>query len=598
MSSKGTLKIHSENILPIIKRWLYTDKDIFVRELIANASDACAKLKAIGQASDEELTIAISIDKEKRTLTFSDTGIGMSQEEVEKYIAEVAFSGAEEFVEKYKSDQQIIGHFGLGFFSAFMVADKVEIETLSYQQTAPAHWSCEGSAEYTLEEGKRSARGTDIILHLNDESLEYLDPAKLRAICSQHCVFLPFPIAVDGALINEEPPLWIKSPLECSDEEYLKFYRKLYPGEADPLLWVHLQVDYPFHLKGILYFPRLQRNFDFQKSNIRLYCNRMFVSDNCKDLIPDYLTALRGALDSTDIPLNVSRSSLQMDRTVRQLATHISKKVCERLSSLYKADRESFLKAWEDLELVVKLGALQDDKFYERVKEVLVWKTATGEWKTVEEALARAEGGKVFYTGEGTDSKLLELYKGKEVLCTHGAIDTHLIHFLERKVSGLQLQRIDGALDEAILDKKREKTLLDADGKTEATKLAELIKKALDADFNVEAKSLNSDELPALFVFDEQQRRMRDYLAVADPSGKHSEFLKGKQTLVVNTNNKLLGAIAKIYPSQPKLASQMLEQVVAGARIAQREMDPHELDKYLSRNHAILEQLVVKICES
>ena len=567
----GTLKIHSENILPIIKQWLYTEKGIFVRELVANACDAIAKHKVLTEGSDAH-RIDIRLDKEARTLTFSDTGLGMTAEEVEKYIADVAFSGAEEFVQKYKSDEQIIGHFGLGFFSAFMVADKVEIDTLSYQGGEAAHWTCDGSADYTMDKGERTERGTTVTLHLSDD--EFLEPARIRAILDHHCAFLPVPIYLDDAHINETEPLWVKAPSECTDDDYLAFFRKLYPGEPDPLLWVHLAVDYPFHLKGILYFPRMRQSFDPQNTQLKLFCNRVFVSDNCKDLVPDYLAALKGALDSPDIPLNVSRSTLQMDRTVRQLATHISKKVSDRLVTLYKNERERFLEAWDDLELVVKLGAIQDPKFYERAKEILVWKNTAGEWTTVEELLERTDAKKVFYTGE-QDSALLDLYKDTEVLRTRGPIDTHLIHFLEQKLEGVTFQRIDGGLSDDL-----------ASGE-----VADWIKEEL-GDLKVEAKELSSDALPAFILLDEQSRRMRDYLAVADPKGGHSALLEGMQTLVVNTKSKLMGAITALHESQPDLAAQMLQQVVAGARMSQREMDPADLDAFLSRNNQILEKLI------
>lgn len=395
---QGTLKIHTENILPIIKKWLYSDKDIFVRELVSNACDAiekCRRLREHGElsVSDEEFRIDLILDKEKRTLKIVDTGIGMTAEEVEKYIAQVAFSGAEEFLGKYKSQNekdQIIGHFGLGFYSSYMVAENVTINTLSYQgQAKAALWSCDGSPTYELSEGTRTTRGTEITLFVDKENDEFLEENRIRSILQHYCAFLPFPIFLNDKQINAKQPLWLKSPTECTETDYLEFYRSLYPLEADPIFWIHLNVDYPFHLKGILYFPKITKRFDWSQNTIKLFCNRVFVSDHCKDLIPDFLMVLQGAIDSPDIPLNVSRSTLQMDRTVRQLSSHISKKVTDRLSTIFSTEREKFIQSWPDIEMIIKLGVLQDDKFYERAKEFLIWKNLSGEWTTVDQYLER-----------------------------------------------------------------------------------------------------------------------------------------------------------------------------------------------------------------
>jgi molecular chaperone HtpG len=619
-NSKGTLKIHSENILPILKKWLYSDKDIFARELVSNACDAIQKVKILrdrGEAQelagdlsevlDQEFKIEIRVDKEAKTLTFSDTGIGMDVDEVERYIAQLAFSGASEFLEKYRSNDekdQIIGHFGLGFYSAYMVAEKVEINTLSYKKKAKAVlWSCDGISEYTLEKGTREKRGTEITLFLSADAEEYLDVARLSEILNQYCSFLPFPIYLNDRLINEKVPLWIKPASECTEKEYLDFYRQLYPGEEEPLFWIHLNVDYPFHLKGILYFPRLRQNIEFNKNNIKLFCNRVFVSDNCKDLMPEYLMVLRGAIDSPDIPLNVSRSYLQMDRTVRQLAVHIAKKVSDRLSGLYKTEHERFLTCWSDVEVVVKLGAIQDDKFYERVKEFLIWKNTQGEWTTLEEYLTRNEvrhKDKVYYTtDERNRSPILEVYKqkGVEVLFTNGPIDAHLIPFLEQKHSQVKFQRIDAAVSDDILDAEGEKSVLDAEGKTEATRLADLMRQMLALDkVDVEAKSLSSTSLPALLVLDEHARRFRDYLMMTKQGSTRNEagaeMMQGmKRTFIVNTNSKLIRAIEKMHHSKPELAKDLLYHTYEMTLLSQRELDPKSLDAYISRNHQVLEQL-------
>lgn len=585
----GTLKIHSENILPIIKKWLYSDKDIFVRELVSNGCDAISKLKKLQEETNGR--IDIKIDKEKRTLTFSDNGIGMDDEEVEKYIAQIAFSGAEEFVKKYqtdKEDDQIIGHFGLGFYSAYMVAEKVEIQTLSYKEKAdPVHWSCDGSINYTMEKGDRQNPGTDVILTLSKDEEEYLNDARLRHILNHYCSFLPYPIFLNDSQINEKPPLWMKAPSECTDKEYLDFYRHLFPMDPDPLFWVHLNVDYPFHLKGILYFPKISKEAELRKETIKLFCNRVFVSENCKDLLPEYLTILRGAIDSPDIPLNVSRSYLQMDRTVRQLGSHISKKISDRLSTLYRSEKEKFLSYWEDIELIIKFGVLQDEKFYERAKEFLVWKNSEKEWTTVEEYRERHPDQTIYYASE--EGHFLDLYREKkiEVLLIHPSmIDQALIQFLERKTSAT-FKRIDADLDEKILDPSKEKSLLDAEGRSEAAKLAEFFQKKLDVE--VEAKSLASPMIPAFIMLKEEERRLRDSMAYHTRNQNLSGFTK--PTFVINTNSRLINAIHAFEKVDSELAKQMAHEVYDLARLSQKEMEPEGLKQFITRSTELLEKL-------
>lgn len=604
--AQGKLKIHTENILPIIKKWLYSDKDIFVRELVSNACDALHKTKILREqkelsAIDEDFRIDIVLDQDKKTLTISDTGLGMSAEEVEKYIAQIAFSGAEEFLGKYQSQNeqdQIIGHFGLGFYSAYMVASKVEIDTLSYSQDATAvSWSCDGTSDYTLDEGKRTTRGTTITLFIDMESEEYLDESRLKTILQQYCSFLPFPIYLGKTRINDKEPLWNKPASECTDQNYLDFYRALYPLEPDPIFWIHLNVDYPFNLKGILYFPKIHRRFDWNQSLIKLFCNRVFVSDNCKDLIPDYLMVLRGAIDSPDIPLNVSRSYLQMDRTVRQLASHISKKTSDRLVTLYQNEREKFIHAWPDVETIVKLGAMQDDKFYERIKECLIWKNQEGTWTTLEEYLERHKESyqnKIYYTPqEKHNTSFLDLYKerGIEVLFTNSHIDTALMNFLEGKLEQAKFQRVDAALDPSILDTSREKTLLDAQGKTESVHIADFVRASLNLDkVEVEAKSLASDTLPAFLMQDEELRRMREYLALSGQSLPPS--LGEKRTFVVNTNSKLISSIYGLKNKDPELAKEMMTQVYELSLLSQKELEPEALSNFASRSSRLLEKLL------
>ena len=601
----GNLKIHTENILPIIKKWLYSDKDIFVRELTSNACDAIQKCRILRDhveldVSDEDFRIDIQVDKNAKTLSFTDNGIGMTSEEIEKYIAQVAFSGAEEFIGKYSSQNekdQIIGHFGLGFYSSYMVAEKVTIDTLSYRKEAKAAlWTCDGSTQYTLDIGSRTSRGTQITLFIDKENEEFLEESRLRSILQHYCAFLPFPIYLNGSRINKKEPLWLKNASECTEAEYLEFYHSLYPLEPDPIFWIHLNVDYPFHLKAILYFPKITRRYDWNQNSIKLFCNRVFVSDHCKDLIPDYLMILRGAIDSPDIPLNVSRSTLQMDRTVRQLSQHISKKVSDRLSSLYASEREKFQKAWPDIEMIIKLGMLQDDKFYERSKDFLIWKNLNGEWTTIPEYLERHREdykGKIFYSSEDQQhSHVLNLYrqKGIEILAASSFVDTPLINLLEDNLDDVKFQRIDGAIDDTILDSSREKTLLDAEGRTESFKIADFIRSKLgNENLTVEAKSLNADSVPALLVVDEEMRRMRETMALAQQTLPPN--FTAKRTFVVNTNSKLVQSIYQLRDKDPALAKEMIHHLYELSLLTQRELEPTALSQFVTRSNQILEKM-------
>ncbi len=604
--AKASLEINSENILPIIKKWLYSDKDIFLRELVSNSCDAIGKLKQLrdlGKVNfeDAELRIDIETNKDAKTLTISDTGIGMTEEEVKKYIAQLAFSGAEEFVEKYKSSKesdQIIGHFGLGFYSAFMVSKTVDLHTQSYtQNSSGALWSCDGSSQYTLVAKEKDKRGTEVVLHISPEEEEYLEEAKLTSILNKHCLFLPYPIYLNGKRINEKAPLWIKPASEATKEEYLDLYRTLYPGEPAPLFWIHLNIDYPFNLKGILYFPKLSKNFDFKSNLLQLFCNRVFVSDNCKDLLPEYLTALRGVIDSPDIPLNVSRSTLQLDKTVRQLGSHISKKVSDKLASLYKTEKETFLKHWPDIELIIKLGALQDDKFFTKVQSFLVWQNTQKEWVTLQDYLERNKEkheNKIFYTtiaASHMSPALLELYKNIEVLEMTSPIDTHCIAFLEGKLNPAKFQRIDGGIDEAILDKGKEKGLLDASGKSESAHIADFVRGKLDKNtVEVEAKSLASDALPAFVVIDEQSRRMRDYLSMT-AEGELPAEMQGKHTFVVNTNSPLIQSLRTLNKTTPELATAMLKHLYDLSLLSQRELSAQKLTEFVTRSTEVLSDM-------
>jgi molecular chaperone HtpG len=607
--AKGTLKIHSENILPILKKSLYSDKDIFIRELVSNACDAMSKLKILRDTgacsfSDDELKIEIAIDQEKKLITIEDTGIGMNQSEVENYIAHLAFSGAEEFTKRYTSkdaSDQIIGHFGLGFYSSFMVSSHVDLETLSYEAPSTGvFWSSDGSYDYTIEETPRTKRGTKITLHIDSDSEEFLEASKLKEILVKYCSFLPYPIFLNSELINAKKPLWLKNPSECTEADYLEFYRQLYPMDADPVFYVHLNVDYPFNLKGILYFPKLSKRHDFSKSNIQLYCNRVFVSDHCKDIMPEHLTMLKGAIDSPDIPLNVSRSALQMDKTVRQLSSHISKKVTDRLVTLFDTDKAAFYEKWQDVEIVVKWGILHDDKFYDRIKSCLIFKTTSGDWITLDDYKSRNEGKtseKIYYLSDEHHFKdVVKIFseKGIDVLVASSTIDTPLIQFLEAKLTPYQFKRIDGGIEDVLLDKSKEMTLLDESGKTQSVHLAALIKELLGKEnVEVEAKSLASSDIPSMIIMDEQQRRMRDYFMLSQGDFPMDAF--NKHIFVVNTNSPMILNIEKLNKEEPLLAQSLTRQLYKLSQLAQKELKAEELSDFVSDTQGILNHLLSKI---
>lgn len=603
MTTKN-LQIHSQNILPIIKRWLYSDRDIFARELIANATDALRKIDLMG--SDKEgLRIDVMIDKTAKTLTFSDTGIGMTAEEVEKYIAQIAFSGAEEFLSHYEGSEkdQIIGHFGLGFYSAYMVAKNVEIETKSYLSEKPsAHWVCAGETEYQLNEGKRVSRGTDVILHVSEDGSEYLEELRLRDLLMRYCAFLPYPIYLNNKLISHGDPLWLKNAKECSDEEYLNFYRKLHPNQPDPLFWIHLDVDFPFTLRGILYFPRISSDFDPNRSSIKLFCNRVFVADNCKEILPEFLMPLQGALDSPDIPLNVSRSSLQMDRKVRQIAGHISKKVCDKLRQLHDENRQKFIEIWPDVQWVVKVGTLQDEKFFERASSWLIWKSFNGDWLTLDECKKRAkkvEGDdlKIYYTFQNDGSNpIVELYLSRNltVLEAHPMIDPPLFAQIERKSPPLQFMRIDSSVDSALIDEAREKTLLDNEGKSESTKLAEFFQSKLSIEhLKIEAKSLQSEQVPAILVINEQTRRLRDSWLRQNPpkQGEQTPPWLQAATLIINTNHPIVSKLEEIDRKKPQLCSKMATHLYEVSLMAQNELPEIKRAELVQHSIELMDEL-------
>lgn len=603
---QGQLKIHSENILPIIKKWLYSEKDIFVRELVSNACDAIQKVKILqdlGEIKNSQTPrIEVKIDKQAKTLTFSDTGIGMNADEVEKYLAQIAFSGAEEFVKAYEAKDAFIGHFGLGFYSAYMVADKVEVHTLSCRDGAEAVlWRCDGSSSYELEKGSRTTPGTDITLFVGSENTEYLEESHLLETLTRYCAFLPHPIYCNDTCINSTEPLWMKRPADCTKADYLSFFRTLYPFEGEPLFWVHLNVDYPFNVKGILYFPQMGKNFDSQKSQVKLFCNRVFVSDDCKDILPEFLSMLRGTIDSPDIPLNVSRSYLQVDKTVRSLSNHISKKIADSLAALHKQDEPRFFEILKEIEFILKLGILQDEKFYSKAKDILFWKTTKGEHITVESYLEKHRqqlGETLFYTTtDQFNQELIKLYeeKGIDILVSSGPIDAPLFAFLEKELKTCRFKRIDAEVGGHLLDADKEKTVLDAHGRTEAAKIADFVRAAISADKHIEvsAKSLASDQVTGFVSIGEEERRLRDYL-VRVSNGPIDQSFK-KINFVVNTNSALVQNVYQLSHNDPFMAQELMREVYDLTLLSQNEMSSKEMQEFVTRSNTLIGKLAQKL---
>jgi molecular chaperone HtpG len=528
MSKTGSISVNTENIFPIIKKFLYSDHEIFLRELVSNATDACNKLKtlsSIGEFKGDtgEFKITVSIDKENKTLTISDNGLGMTEEEIEKYINQLAFSGAEEFVQKYKdkADANVIGHFGLGFYSAFMVASKVQINTLSFKEGAqPALWECDGSTQFSITAGSRTERGTDIILHIAEDSLDFLENYKISQLLTKYCKFLPVAIEFDGKIINEEKPLWLSKPADLKDEDYVKFYQTLYPFAEAPLFWIHLNVDFPFNLTGILYFPKVDSAIEAEKHKVQLYSNQVFVTDNVKDILPEFLMLLHGVIDSPDIPLNVSRSSLQSDGNVKKITSHITKKVADKLAELFKQNRTDYEAKWQNIDLFVKYGMLSDEKFAEKGKDFCLLETTDGQYFTINDFI---EAIKPLQTDK--DGNTIMLYtnhaeiqhsyvsaansRDYKVLKFEGPLDNHFTGYLEQKNEKVQCKRVDAdALDRLIAVETTTVALLNED---ESKKLVSIFEKAnQNTDIKFSAEALTPQESLLTITESEYDRRMRE----------------------------------------------------------------------------------------
>jgi len=530
MSKSGSISVNTENIFPIIKKFLYSDHEIFLRELVSNATDACQKLNTlsrIGEFKGEtgDFKITVSLDKEAKTLTISDNGIGMTEDEIEKYINQLAFSGAEEFVQKYKdkadANANVIGHFGLGFYSAFMVASKVEIQTLSFKEKAKAaKWECDGSTSFTISKGQRKTRGTDIILYLAEDSLDFNDNFKISNLLNKYCRFLPVPIEFDGKIINEEKPLWLSKPSELKDEDYIKFYQSLYPFAEAPLFWIHINVDYPFNLTGILYFPKVDSAIEAEKHKVQLYSNQVFVTDNVKDILPEFLMLLHGVIDSPDIPLNVSRSSLQSDANVKKITTHISKKVADKLSELFKGNREDFQAKWPNVDLFVKYGMLSDEKFAEKGKDFCLLQSTDGVYSTISETVEAIKANQtdkdgnvvMLYTNHADEQHAYisaASARGYKVIKLEGPLDNHFTGYLEQHNDKLQCKRVDAdALDKLIPSETATVALLNEEEAGKLMSLFEKVNQHQEIKFKTEALS---PEAPLLVVTEsEYDRRMRE----------------------------------------------------------------------------------------
>jgi len=606
---KGNISIHTENIFPIIKKWLYSEKEIFLRELVSNAVDAIHKLQHInvieGLQISEDYYVDITVDKDAGTLKVSDNGIGMTADEIRKYINQIAFSSAEDFIEKFKDledKNQIIGHFGLGFYSSYMVAKKVEIRSLSYQKGAMgAHWSCDGSTAYELQEIDKKGRGTEVVLHLEDDEKEFLDPARLRDVLKRYCNFLPVAIRLAGDIVNDRNPLWTKTPSEVTEEEYKEFYKKLYPYADDPLFWIHFNVDFPFNLKGIVYFPRLTTEFDVTRSHIKLFCNQVFVSDNCSELIPEFLTPLQGCLDAPDLPLNVSRSYLQNEPQVRKINEVISSRVASKIVDLAKKDREEFGKIWDDIHTFVKFGMMRDEKFFDKVKDHVVYRyTSEQTWTTLPEYLERATSKhekKVFYTNdEAAQATYLKMFKaqGIEALILDTPIDSHFIQYLEMKNPDVRFERVDSDVTENLIEDDKSKKIVEEEGgKSTEEKIRTVFESDLKAEgLSIRVESLKDPSVPGMILLSEHSRRLKEMTRMM---GKDAGNLFKEHTLLVNSSSPVVKNLLKMESAgRTDDAKMLVEQVYDLAMLTHQAFGKERMEAFLERSNRILEVLSEK----
>ena len=615
---KGSISVQTENIFPVIKKFLYSDNEIFLRELVSNAVDATLKLQTLAsmgkiQGEIGDTTIEIRLDEKKKTLVISDKGIGMTADEVERYINNIAFSGASEFLDKYKEADaaKLIGHFGLGFYSAFMVSDRVEILTKSYQDAPAVHWECDGNTEFTLEEGKKAERGTDVILHISDDAKEFLDEIRILNLLKKYGKFLPVPVRFGNEkkwekpegeekekeievprIINNTKPLWKQNPSELKDEDYDKFYRELYPYSFDqPLFHIHINIEYPFQLTGILYFPKAKERIEVQKDKIQLYCNQVFITDNVEGIVPEFLMLLHGVIDSPDIPLNVSRSYLQSDSNVKKISAHITKKVADKLEEMFKNDRADFEKKWDDIRTFMQYGVLTDEKFFERAEKFMLLKNTEGNYFTIDEyekkieTLQKDKNGTLVYLYA---TNMEEQYapcqeakaKGYDVLLLDGILDVHFINFLEQKKEKISFARIDADVMDKLIQK--EEALPSKFSEEEQKKIKELFEKQVSADkFTVILENMQENDLPIYITKPEFMRRWNDMQKI---SGQPSFYGMGEEkcNLAVNTNHPVVASL--LADSDEAHAKEVCSQLIDLALLSQQMLKGEALSKFIERS--------------
>ncbi len=621
MAKQGNIQISSENMMPIIKKWLYSDKDIFLREIVANGVDAITKYKKLvemGETAEDESNkdycIKISVDKDAKTLAVEDNGIGMTEDEVEKYITQIAFSGAADFLAQYEKagGDGIIGHFGLGFYSAYMVSENIEIYTKSYREGSKGvHWESDGESTYTIEECDKAERGTKIVMHIAKEEKEFLDEGRIRGLIEKYCAFMPYNIyynftGKDDKALNDTNPLYLKNPKDCSEEEYKEFYRKTFHDYHDPLFWIHLNMEYPFRLKGILYFPKVKSKVELERGKVKLYCNQVYIADNIKEVIPEFLTLLNGVIDCPDIPLNVSRSFLQNDRQVQKISRHITKKVADKLTGLYKTDREKFEQCWNDISVFIKLGCIKDEDFYSKVKDIIIYKDLNGEYKSLDEFIGKkpeeekAAEGEAEQNGEKKEeekqpttiyyisdevgqAQYIDMFKnaGLNAIVCDTFIDTHFVSYLEYKEpTKFRFLRIDADVDAALKS-------AEAGSEEENKALTEAFKAALkNTDVAVKAEKLKNEGVPAIINVSEFSRRFGEMNAFYGMAGADTDR---DMTLIINTANPVIQAFTGLDEDKKKFVA---NQVYYMARLAYKKLSPEEMKEFAENNAALLKNYI------
>ncbi|MBM7614949.1 molecular chaperone HtpG [Alkaliphilus hydrothermalis] len=624
---KGSLSIHSENIFPIIKKWLYSDHDIFIRELISNACDAITKVKRLNSLGEADLgeetafQVKVVLNKTDKTLKFIDNGIGMTDEEVKKYINQIAFSGAEEFLKAYKDKgdvEQIIGHFGLGFYSAFMVASTVEIDTLSFKPDANAvKWQCDGGTEFEMEEGTRTTRGTEITLHLGEDGKDFLSEYTLKTTIEKYCSFMPYPIYFEvadaeakkdeeGNIIVEEPkalnevsPLYLKQPSCCTDEEYKEFYKKTFRDFQEPLFWIHLNMDYPFNLKGILYFPKLKTGFDTMEGSIKLYNSQVFVADNIKEVIPEFLLLLKGVIDCPDLPLNVSRSFLQNDGFTKKISDYITKKVADKLNSLFKTDRESFQKFWGDINPFIKYGILRDDKFYQKVEGIVLYKTIDGEYLTMEAYLEK-HGEKldkqIYYVSDlQQQAQYINMMKehGVEAIVLDHMIDPPFISHIESKKDDIKFKRVDSKI--ADLMKDLEENADEETSKKQTEAVTNVFKKALKKeDCTIQLENLKSEDVAGMLIQSEENRRMQEMMKQYGMGGLNLGSMPTEEVLVLNKKHPLIKYVLDFAGQESEDLNLVAQQVYDLAVMTHKPLSAEAMTKFIKRSNEIMKKMIAQ----